>query len=290
MRITREIIETLKMELGLIKFHKSELELKSKLDNVNVLIKLNIDGFSFTPPTIFHVTFERSQTTFFSVFLGKNISIKSSEFSSPNLDINSPEIKLNIQVNGKNLATNKSFENQLLVIHLGLKESVSFNIGNNLSYITSINSLILNFPSLKVSSKNCIIRNVNLVNFPFKDSLKDVNFIKIRGISLISRKNIHFRSDTFPMLYCACFNPQDYVEKEILLKALSKLREKYDITKVKFYAYYKNVPFEMVKNIRISNSRKLVIYFEKSKVNVKPKELKNLLVFKYEEKFLYFPL
>ncbi|MFN3692349.1 MAG: hypothetical protein ACK4R7_05615, partial [Fervidobacterium sp.] len=74
MRITREIIETLKMELGFIKFHKSELELKSKLDNVDVLIKLNIDGFSFTPPAIFDVAFKRSQTTFFSVFLGKNIS------------------------------------------------------------------------------------------------------------------------------------------------------------------------------------------------------------------------
>ncbi|MFN6991408.1 MAG: hypothetical protein ACK4MM_01665 [Fervidobacterium sp.] len=290
MRITREIIETLKIELGFIKFHKTELELKSKLDNIDVLIKLNIDGFSFTPPTIFDVTFQRAQTTFFSVFLGKNISIKNSEFSSSNLAIYSPEIELNIQVNEKNLAENNFFENQLSVIDLGQKESASLNVIKNLSYISSINKLELNFPSLKVCSKNCIIKNVNLVNFPFKASLKDVEFIKIRSISPISRKTIHFKSNTFPMLYRAYINPQDYVEKDILLQALTKLRENYDITKVKFYAYYKNIPFEMVKNIRINNSKKLVIYFEKSKVIVKPKELRNLLVFKYEEKFLYFSL
>lgn len=301
MRIAREIIETLKMELGFVKFENAELKLRAKLDSIDTTISTNISGISVLKPTIEDAAFKNSSlkisNIFFSNNVGSSIAVRKTENFPSILNINSTNFKVNIIEKSilPDTPDTPNVSESPLKIKFQTREGIIFYKDNNLP---RFNKIDLNFPNLDLTfGKDMTIfknfKNVSVSTISLKIHKKSVDGISIKSVATLSKKNIPFKTNIFPALLHAYYMPQDYVEKDILLIALNKLKEKYDITKIKFYAYYKNVPFEIVSSIKINTSKKMVIYFEKTKLvkfTNKSKELKNFLVFKYEDKFLYFPI
>ncbi len=257
MRIAREIIETLKMELGIIKYKVIDLNLDSKQSSLNINIVPYFRGFSFNMPGIKEITFSKNNLKVNSLFKNADAVIKSL-FES--------DFKKNIE--SLYLPNKETFESKDIG---GIDVKFSEAIGK------------IDFHKKAV--------NINLLEKKLSLSKIETNIttqIKIKNTKLLLKKDISYKSNFLGSLSFCFYLPCEYVEKEKLINAVKALREKYDISRLKFYAYYKDIPLGIVKTVRIANSRRLFVSYDIEKIRKNESGLKSLIVFRYEDKYLYY--
>lgn len=265
MRIAREIIETLKMELRFIKYKNIELSVTSLKKEVDLSIKAHVGGFSFNLPFILDTAFSKSSLTILSP-----IQRSESEFSIVSIEklganIKIKEVKFEDVTNYHNIA----FENVLTI-------QDALNHPQNSEKTINIHNTLKKILNPKIYSEKPILQ-----------------FIELKNIEFIP-KRISVKTNMFKCISCSYYVPHDYVEKDKLIAVLGVLRTKYDISKVKFYAYYKDIPFEISLSVKITPSKKLFVQFDNQKLDNrslrKNVNLRNLVVFRYDDKFLYYPI
>ncbi len=257
MRIAREIIETLKMELGIIKYKFIDLNLDSKQISLDINIVPSFSGFSFTMPDIKEIALSKNNLKVDSLFQNVDAMIKNFSVS---------DFKKNIE-------------------SLYLPNEVTFKSKGIERIVVKFSDVIekINFQKKEVS--------IDLLEKKLSISSIETNIIlqiKIKNTKLLLKKYISFKSNFLGNLSFCFYLPCEYVEKEKILNAVKALREKYDISKLKFYAYYKDIPLGIAKNIRIANSKKLFVLYDIEKIRKSKGELKNIIVFRYEDKYLYY--
>lgn len=267
MRIAREIIETLKMELGLLKYKGGHLDLQTQQRKVNLITETRIAGFSFG-----------------------SLVVAGSTFSVSSINIHSVDESFETSALCK-IATFEKFES----INLSIRKA-NFSELLKVEKITVETSIIpqeqyFNFQNVcfKLFSKHSLELSKS-INF-FSEQMFN-NPTKIRNFELISKKRAVRSNLPIDILY-AYYVPHDYVERDKILNALNFLKTKYNISMLKFFAYYKDIPIELSKLIKIAPSKRLLIQFDKDKLenylSHRKMGLRNLLVFRYEDKFLYYP-
>ncbi|MGQ9855463.1 MAG: hypothetical protein ACUVQF_01885 [Fervidobacterium sp.] len=254
MRIAREIIETLKLELGFLKGKSVHLEFATDVKNESIDFESQFDNLDTIEP--------------FFKDLYANFSLKVSSLFE-----NSETIKI------KN--ANEDFILDVKSSHFVHAIAVS-------GVLPTSESLIKDY---KLSSHNVRIQSVTS-SFKFSalahDIIGQVKVIGYRNIKIPS--NIRIQDGTnFPIYLCE-YIPSQYVEKAKVLDALKTLSQKHDISRLKFYAYYKEIPITNVESIKILPNKNIRVYFN-SKVILKGHNknviCKDILVFKYDDKYLY---
>ncbi|MEJ5256666.1 MAG: hypothetical protein WHS64_00270 [Fervidobacterium sp.] len=254
MRIAREIIETLKLELGFLKSKSVQLEFKSDVKNESIKFESQFDKLDIVVPFFkdLHASF--------------SLKVDSLVENSQALKVRNTNGNLTLNVNSCHLA-------QRIAVHESLPKS-EFLIKNYemASYYAKIQSVTPSF-DFSALSHNVIgqakISGYRSVKFP-------------SNIRVEEGKN-------FPIYLCE-YIPSQYVEKAKILDALKALSQKHDISHLKFYAYYKEIPITNVESIKILQNRNIRVYFN-SKVALKGYNrnvtFKDVLVFKYDDKYLY---
>lgn len=269
MRIAREIVETLKMELGFLKYKDTELSISTKAKELKIIFSANFDGFKTDLPSVCEFAVEFDPT-----FRGLN--------SNPeDININDIENDLNFEI----------FES-------------SIREGN-----FSVNSADF---SVRDETSQYNVKGVNLDNFQSRfeslevlKPLSDKSFVQQRLIEKekITYHGFNLKKPAFevrfksadkglipPNLFSTDFLPEEYVEKSKILSAVKSLSEKYNISLLKFYGYYKNIPVEDVLSMKILSNKNLRVIFNSSKTTRfkhKTPLCKDFIVFKYEDRFVY---
>lgn len=263
MRIAREIIETLKMELRFIKYKNTQLEVTSLQKEVQLSLEARLGGFSFNLPSIHDVAFSKSSLNVLSII--QNHVSTFNIISIEKIDADIKDVKFQDITNYRDVSLEGITKIREVCDYFQNQEG-KINIKNGLSAI-----------------KDSKIR--------FEKPIVQLN--KLKSIEFISKK-ITIKSKSFGVISYSYYVPQDYVEREKLLSVLNILRNKYDISKIKFYAYYKDIPLEISKVVKIASSKRLYIQFDTERLENralrKNVNLRNLFVFRYDDKFLYYPI
>ena len=263
MRIAREIIETLKMELRFIKYKNTQLEVTSLQKEVQLSLEARLGGFSFNLPSIHDVAFSKSSLNVLSII--QNYTSTFNISSIEKIDTNIKDVKFQDITNYRDVSLEGITKIREVCGYFQNQEQ-RIDIKNGLSAIKDS----------KIRFEKPIIQSTKL---------KSVEFIP---------KRIIVKSNLFGSISCSYYVPQDYVERDKLLGILNVLRNKYDISKIKFYAYYKDIPLEISKVVKIASSKRLYIQFDTERLENralrKNVNLRNLIVFRYDDKFLYYPI
>ncbi len=253
MRIVKELLETLKMELGIIKQNTVEPSI-----TVDALKSVEV----FIYPELFE---EKISTNVDSIEFSRN-NVNTNEISlnsSENLKVNPCRSFLNIlKIEGESLRAEDSnirtadFKSSQFTLRTYDKEPFSFNTN-------SPNLLKKDDISKIYSSKTfttTVFENKNVFNFSFK--------IKVDFL--------------YPILVRTYYKEQ-YVEKELFVKNMGKLIEKYG-KDFSFMGYYKNIPLNLAKKIVIEYDR-IVMYFDEKRLKEKP-ILKDFFLIQREQKYV----
>ncbi|MGC8903089.1 MAG: hypothetical protein ACP5KD_07120 [Fervidobacterium sp.] len=259
MRIAREVIETLKMELGLIKYTNIELKIPSRGKDLPMIIKANFGGFCFTCPKVLEITFSQNHLPVNSLLVNKmNLSII-------------------------NLTSNDFYQK---VLSVELEKAPPFLEEKFEGYTSYNSSELIEKVTLLIDSSRILLNNPTIERVPtLSNSALTKNFT-------FAFKMVKYESNVLSQVNYSVYNPAQYVERENILNALSKLKERYEISKIKFFAYYVNVPLQIAQMVKITHGRKLIVQFGPrnfSDQKFKDVQLKNLLVLRYEDKYLYYP-
>ncbi|MEN3042046.1 MAG: hypothetical protein ABDH59_01895 [Fervidobacterium sp.] len=267
MRIAREIIETLRMELGLLKYKGGHLNLQAQQRKVNLITETKIAGFSFGSLVVSGNTFSVSSINIHSV----EESFETSALC---------KIETFEKFESINLSIRKANFSELLKVE---KIDVETFIVPQDQYLNFQNVRFQSFPK-------CSLEPYKSINF-FSEQMFS-RPTKIRNFELLSKRRV-VRSNLPIGILCAYYVPHEYVERDKIFNALNFLKTKYNISILKFFAYYKDIPIEVSKLIKIAPSKRLFIQFDKDKLenylSHRKMGLRNLLVFRYEDKFLYYP-
>jgi len=88
-------------------------------------------------------------------------------------------------------------------------------------------------------------------------------------------------------LFSLLFSPIEVCAKEKLYEVLRRLRTQYDINIIKFFGYYERIPLEMVKKMKVLSNHSLMVEFDMNKKMLNRHILKDILVFRYDDKYIY---
>jgi len=263
MRIAREIVETLRMELGFLKYKNTELSMSTKTKEFNVGFSVDFDGFKIT-----------------SAIVGE---IKAKFDSSVN---------------------SLKFENKDISI-CDIKDDMCLKIVDS-----TVSSNVVSIKSLEVSQR-AGKEYLNLKKFQFpqlRAKFETVDMLENHKLVLLEEKIIKYHLSNFkkassefqfrlsesdlipPNIYSTDFLPEEYVEKVKILNAVKALSEKYNISLLRFYGYYKDIPVEGVQSMKILPNKNIRVAFEPAKVRMFRRKMplcKDFIVFKYEDRFVY---
>ena len=115
-----------------------------------------------------------------------------------------------------------------------------------------------------------------------KSSTKIITF---KGLNI---KRAVINDQSVPsFVFSSVFLPSKYVQKEKLYEVLRRLRTQYDINIIKFFGYYERIPLEMVKSMKVLSNHSLMIEFNMSKKMSNRHILKDIIVFRYDDKYIY---
>ncbi len=253
MRIVKELLETLKMELGIIKQNTIEPSITvDTLKNVDVLIYPEL--------------FEEKIST----------SVESIEFSRSNVNTN--EISLNSSENLK-VTPCSSFLNMLKIESESLRAEES------------------NIRTADFKSSQFTPRTYDKEPFSFNTNspylLKEENISKIYSLSTFTptifekkgtlKFSFKIKVDFLYPILVRTYYKEQYVEKELFVKNMGKLIEKYG-KDFSFRGYYRNIPLNLAKKVVIEYDR-IIMYFDEKRLKEKP-ILKDFFLIQREQKYV----
>jgi len=276
MRIAREIIETLRMELGFLKYKSPDVSVETVFHSIEVTFPTKVEGFEFDAPAIhdLHSSFD--------------VSYKGYSFPQENENFVFKDIKDSIEQNIEGFCLS---EHNLTVSSFdGLNSlnsnssTIVFNEAQNLRF--AINEL--NVADVEILNPDVHISKVKSVEVLGND-------LTINGLGLKTPRQlfkVEFRKpEKFPpVLSSIDYVPAQYVEKSAILNAVQAISPKYNVSLLKFYGYYRGIPLDVVSGMKILPNKNLRVFFDYSKVErLKRKQVleRDFIVFKYEDRFVY---
>lgn len=276
MRIAREIIETLKMELGFLRYKSPDITVETVFHGIEVTFPTRVEGFEFDAPAIhdLHSSFD--------------VSYKDYSFPQENENFVFKDIKDSIEQNIEGFCLS---EHNLTVSSFdGLNSlnsnssTIVFNEAQNFRF--AINEL--NVADVEILNPDVHISKVESVEVLGND-------LTINGLGFKTPRQlfkVEFRKpEKFPpVLSSIDYVPAQYVEKSAILNAVRAISSKYNVALLKFYGYYRGIPMDVVSGMKILPNKNLRVFFDHSKVEkVKRKQLlqRDFIVFKYEDRFVY---
>jgi hypothetical protein len=276
MRIAREIIETLRMELGFLKYKSPDVSVETVFHSIEVTFPTKVEGFEFDAPAIhdLHSSFD--------------VSYKDYSFPQENENFVFKDIKDSIEQNIEGFCLS---EHNLTVSSFdGLNSlnsnssTIVFNEAQNLRF--AINEL--NVADVEILNPDVHISKVKSVEVLGNDpTINGLGFKTPRQLFKVEfRKPEKFP----PVLSSIDYVPAQYVEKSAILNAVQAISSKYNISLLKFYGYYRGIPLDVVSGMKILPNKNLRVFFDYSKVErLKRKQVleRDFIVFKYEDRFVY---
>ncbi len=241
------------MELGIIKQNTVEPNIKvDTLKSVEVFVypKLFEEKISTNVDSI---EFSRGSVKISEIMLNSSENLKVNYCSSP---LNMLKIECGSLQVEESIIKTVDFKSSQIGLKSYDRDSFSFNTNSailfkkeNMSKIYSTNTF-----------STVIFEKKNLFDFNFK--------IKV--------------DFPYPILVKSYYKEQ-YVEKELFVKNMSKLIEKYG-KDFSFKGYYKNIPLNLAKKIVIEYDR-IVMYFDEKRLKEKP-ILKDFFLIQREQKYV----
>ncbi|MGC9772694.1 hypothetical protein SAMN04488510_11512 [Fervidobacterium changbaicum] len=270
MRIAREIIETLKMELGFLKYKSPNISLEAAFEELKVSFPARVEGFKLDAPDVhsLHSVLSVSFRGYFFIGESKDLVVK--------------DIVDSVHPSFKSLSLNKD---DFKVNALQIFNTFVINFKAPALHFMSEGLKVIAGELLNVPDGIVIIKNTEVLGSTIK-------FRKIEMKSLSKLFEVEFRKsqELPPILSSIDYLPAQYVEKSVILEAVRSLSAKYNISLLKFHGYYRDIPLEAVASLKILPNKNLRVYFDQSKVDrLKRKHLiqRDFIVFKYEDKFVY---
>ncbi|ODN30901.1 hypothetical protein [Fervidobacterium thailandense] len=264
MRIAREIIETLRMELGFLKYNSVDLALGSRVFSIQPCLQPSVSSLSMSE---------------FS------LGVSSSGDLHP--EIREAGLSKESYVNVRELA--QPSVSDLSVRSLDFDESFSCREIQQFDFKFECG---LNFYEKGSSGFEPNVLKVNLeVENPIFHK-NDTSFnLKTREARcrIVNERVIVNTNPKIELIYTVLRKPEDFVERHVILDTLKSLKTKYDISSLKFYGYYKYVPLEHVKMMKINPKGYLTIFLDPEvvKYGVRFQRLVNIVVFRYGDRFVY---
>lgn len=263
MRIAREIIETLRMELGFLKVGSPRLSIRAREVEIQLSIPTEVRGIEH--PSVPVVGFlPRSELRVSSVVSkASGVTVRSfvKEKGPP---VSDAVVKLRIVESRIRETTFKAAE-------LGIN---TFNLPSVEPSLTVVH------PPARRETLSVKRVTVSLNKAPL--SRRGVFGVKLHV------KHPKVLSEKVPtFVHSLVRRPEPAVERETLLEALKKLKEKYDVGSLRFYGYYKHVPLSSAKMVKVTQVGNLSILLRES---TPPERLAffDVLIFKFEDRFVYY--
>ncbi|MGB4755984.1 MAG: hypothetical protein WBH69_08020 [Fervidobacterium sp.] len=251
----------MKIELGFLKYKSVTLNMDTKINSSEIVVNTLVEGFERPE---YHINgFNMVGTVKID-----DLSIKGSNFEVLDLSLyklNPPRVLHDVFT---------AFEKISSKCDIILNSDFNVNVSCvDVSMDTSIE-----IKSMKTLAKGCQVFHANI----------DVGTMMIRNFKNLAIRKVIYTDRLIPaFIFSAVFLPSRYVKKEELYDALRKLKMQYDVNLLKFFAYYENIPIDIAKAIKILSNRSLLVEFEKGKISSRKNVLKNILVFKYEDHYIY---
>ena len=264
MRFAREIIDTLKIELGFLKFRSVELNVDNKISSSKVIMNTFFDGFGqFNCPIQgFNLDSELSV----NLLPLDNLSLFVDDLASCYIDPARIVDETPVSFEYSDLVREKHFDEEFNINFLELETITDETI--EVTIIKDVEMLRVIPCTLTISVD--------------KSSTKIITF---KGLNI---KKAVINDQSVPsFVFSSVFLPSKYVQKEKLYEVLRRLRTQYDINIIKFFGYYERIPLEMVKSMKVLSNHSLMIEFNMSKKMSNRHILKDIIVFRYDDKYIY---
>lgn len=260
MRIAREIVDTLKIELGFLKFKSVELDITNNVSSTEIALNISFNGFGEFDCSI--QGFNMNSEVIVNHSPLDDLSLVINDFPCYDIALaNVDDIPLN-------------FECSDLVREERL--DVEFNVD-----VWNFETIIDEFLIIK----NVEILKVNLDTFAINIDENSTKILSFKEISI--KKDIITDKFVPSFVFASAFLPSKYVQKEKLYEVLRRLRTQYDINLIRFFGYYERIPLEMVKQMKVLSNHSLMIEFDTSKRMLNRHILKDIIVFRYDDKYIY---
>jgi len=276
MRIAREIIETLRMELGFLKYKSPDVSVETVFHSIEVTFPTKVEGFEFDAPGIYDL-----HSSFY-------VSYQGYSFPQTNENFAIRDIKDSIEQNIEGFCLNAQ---NLKVCSLdGLN---SLNSNNSAIVFNEPQNLRFDIDELNVEDIETLSSDAHILKVENVEVLGNNLAISELGLKAPRKLfKVEFRKpEKFPpVLSSIDYVPAQYVEKSAILNAVRAISSKYNVALLKFYGYYRGIPMDVVSGMKILPNKNLRVFFDHSKVEkVKRKQLlqRDFIVFKYEDRFVY---
>ena len=264
MRFAREIIDTLKIELGFLKFRSVELNVDNKISSSKVIMNTFFDGFGqFNCPIQGFNLYSELNVNLLPL---DNLSLFVDDLASCYIDPARIVDETPVSFEYSDLVREKHFDEEFNINFLELETITDETI--EVTIIKDVEMLRVIPCTLTISVD--------------KSSTKIITF---KGLNI---KKAVINDQSVPsFVFSSVFLPSKYVQKEKLYEVLRRLRTQYDINIIKFFGYYERIPLEMVKSMKVLSNHSLMIEFNMSKKVSNRHILKDIIVFRYDDKYIY---
>ncbi|MGB4752160.1 MAG: hypothetical protein WBH60_05965 [Fervidobacterium sp.] len=264
MRFAREIIDTLKIELGFLKFRSVELNVDNKISSSEVIMDTFFDGFGQFDCSI--QGFNLSSEVIVNLLRLDNLSLAVDDLACCYINPVSIVDETPVSFEYSDLVREKHFDEEFNVNFLELE-----TITDEMIEV----AIIKDVEMLKAISRTFAI-SID------KSSTKIITF---KGLNI---KRAVINDQSVPsFVFSSVFLPSKYVQKEKLYEVLRRLRTQYDINVIKFFGYYERIPLEMVKKMKVLSNHSLMTEFDMNKKMSNRYVLKDIIVFRYDDKYIY---
>lgn len=264
MRIAREIIETLKMELGFLRYKSTSLSFESRIFTIQAHLQPSVNSLPL--PAL-------------------SLKVSSSKDLHP--------VIYRAELNGKSSVDIRGFTQ--VYNHEVLMRSLDFNVKLGSVSTSFLNLRFVSGLDFEEKQTNGFVMKLLTPNLEIENPIfhkNDTSFnLKIGEVRCrIVSENLAIKpvpeAGTF---YTLQRKPEDFVERDVILSTLKSLKTKYDISSLKFYGYYKYVPLEYAKMMKINSKGYLTIFLDPKigELKLRPRRLVNIVVFRYGDKYVY---
>uniref|UniRef100_A0A7C4RVW2 Uncharacterized protein n=1 Tax=Fervidobacterium thailandense TaxID=1008305 RepID=A0A7C4RVW2_9BACT len=264
MRIAREIIETLKMELGFLRYKSTSLSFESQILTIQARLQPSVNSLPLP-----------------------NLSLRISSSKALRPVISEAELTNESCVGVRDFT--QVHKHELLV------QTLDFNVKLDSVLVSYLNLRFVDGLNFKEKETNGFVIKLLKANLKVENPIfhkNDTSFnLKIREARcrIISEELKVKPVPEAGLFYMLQRKPEEFVERDVILSALKSLKTKYDISSLKFYGYYKYIPLEYAKMMRITSGGYLTIFLDPKvgRLNLRPQRLVNIVVFRYGDKYVY---
>ncbi len=276
MRIAREIIETLKMELGFLRYKSPDIVVETAFQSIEVNFPARIEGSKFDVPGIHDL---HSSLT---------VSYQGYSFPQTNENFAVRDIKDSIEQNIEGFCLSE--QNLKVGSFDGFN---SLNSNNSTIVFNEPQNLCFDIDELNVEDVETFSSDAHSSKVKNAEVLGNklmINELELKAPRKLFKIEFRKPKEFPPVLSSIDYVPAQYVEKSVILNAVQAISSKYNISLLKFYGYYRGIPLDVVTGMKILPNKNLRVFFDYSKAErLKRKQLsqRDFIVFKYEDRFVY---